>query len=93
MCEKWPQETSEMHHNKENPDDNEENWHRKFNDTDADDDGGQCHSTLHRLRSTAQLSVRTKSCSLHISSHIWLKFESCTFFTPFLPCTRVVVFL
>ena len=29
----------------------------------------QCHSALHRLRSTAQLSVRTWSCSLHISSH------------------------
>ena len=39
---------------------------------------GQCHSTLHRFRSTAQLSVRTLFCSLHITSHSHcLKFETC----------------
>ena len=43
---------------------------------------GQCHSALHRLRSTAQLSVRTLSCFLaHFITLTLAQVESCPHFT------------
>ena len=55
-------------HKGENQDDNVENWHRKFSDTDVNDDGED--------RSTAHFTARVVLFLAHfITPSHWLKFD------------------
>ena len=69
--DKWPREMGEMNYyasTKENQDDNVENWHRKFSDTDVNDNGEDS--------STAHFTVRVVLFLAHfITPSHWLKFD------------------
>ncbi len=98
ICEKMDtrNEWDELQYrNKENQDDNVKNWDTTLNDTDANDDGDN-DATAHFTACVALHNwARARSpvpCTFH-HTHIWLKFESCTFYPISMPYTRVIVSL
>ena len=67
-----------QYHNKENQDDNVENWDRKLNDTDANDDG-EDNATAHFTACVALHNWACARCPVPCTL-TWLKFESCPHF-------------